>query len=111
MPNKEEKKRRRETLRSIRAHEHAQVETRRPLEKRVLRELLDHLERSILVKLDDGQIAARCDHTLKYTKKYLQDIGVWRDELVEWFEEHGGYCDCEVAYNVFDYWTSERLAD
>lgn len=111
MPSKEEKKRRREIVKSISAHEHAQAEARRPLEKRVLRELLDHLERSIFVQLEDGQIAARCDHTLKHTKKYLQDIGVWRDEMVEWFGEYGGYCDCEVAYNVFDYWTPERLAE
>jgi hypothetical protein len=43
MPGKEEKKRRRDIVRSIRAHEYAQAEAGRPLEKRVLRELLDHL--------------------------------------------------------------------
>ena len=37
MPNKEEKKLRREIVKSIRAHEHAQAEAGRPLEKRVLR--------------------------------------------------------------------------
>ena len=111
MPSKEEKRRRREIVKSIWASEHDQAEARRPIEKSVLRGLLDHLERSIFVHLEDGQIAARCDHTLKHTKKYLQDIGVWRDGLTEWFGEYGGYCDCEVAYNVFDYWTPERLAE
>jgi len=111
MPSKQEKKHRRDILRSIRAHEHAQAEARRPLEKRVLRGLLAHLEQSVFVQLEDGQPDVRCDHTLKRTKKYLQDIGVWQDELTEWFGEYGGYCDCEVAYNVFEYWTPERLAE
>ena len=109
MPSKEEKKRRRGIVKSIRAHEHAQAEAGRPLEKRVLRELLAYLERSVFVSLEKGRPEVRCDHTLKHTKKYLQDAGVWRDELVEWFGESGGFCDCEVVYNVFEYWTPERL--
>jgi len=111
MPSKQEKKRLRDIVRSVRAYERAQAEARRPLEKRVLRGLLAHLERSVFVQLEDGQSDVRCDHTLKRTKKYFQDIGVWQDELTEWFGEYGGYCDCEVVYNVFDYWTPERLAE
>ncbi len=60
-----------------------------PLEKHVLEGLLAHLE-SV-----DG-----CDNTLKHTKKYLQGIGVWREELIGWFGKYGGYCDCEVVFNV-----------
>ena len=111
MLSKEKKKRRREIVKSIRAHEHAQAEAGRSLDKRVLRELLAHLERSVFVRLENGQPAVLCDHTLKHTKKFLQDLGVWQDELVEWLGEYGGYCDCEVAYNVFEYWTPERLAE
>jgi len=110
MPGKEEKKRRREIVMSLRDHEHAQAEARRPIEKRVLRELLAYLERNVFVELEDGQPTSLCDHTLNHTKKYLQDAGVWQDGLVEWFGEYGGYCDCEVVYNVFEYWTPERLA-
>jgi Protein of unknown function (DUF2695) len=111
MPSKQEKRRRRDIVKSVRAHEHDQAEARRPLEKRVMRGLLVHLERSVFVQLEDGQPDVRCDHTLRHTKKYLQDVGVWQEELVEWFSEYGGFCDCEVAYNVFDYWTPERLAE
>jgi hypothetical protein len=111
MPGKEEKKRRREIVKSIWAHEHSQAEDRRPLEKRVLRELLYHLEQIVFVCFENGHIEVRCDHTLKHTKKYLQDAGVWQDGLAEWLAEYGGYCDCEVAYNFFDYWTPERLAE
>ena len=100
MPTKEEKKRRRGMVKSIRANEHAQAEAGRPLEKRVLRELLDHLEKRVFVRLENGEPAVLCDHTLKHTKKFLQDAGVWQDELVEWLGEYGGFCDCEVAYNV-----------
>jgi len=111
MPGKEEKKRRREIVKSIRAHEHDQAEASRPLEKRVLRELLDHLEQNVFICLENREPSVLCDHTLKHTKKFLQDAGVWQDELVEWLEEYGGFCDCEVACNVFEYWTPGRLAE
>jgi hypothetical protein len=110
MPSKAEKKRRREIVNDIRVREHAEADARRPIEKDVLRGLLAHLEEKLLVRLEDGTAASRCDHTLSETRGYLEAHGGWREEFAEWFAEFGGFCDCEVAYNVFDYWTPERLA-
>ena len=51
----------------------------------------------------DGETTWNCDGlTLTYTgailKKYFPDVDI--AETVKYFEEHGGYCDCEVIWNV-----------
>lgn len=58
-----------------------------------LRALFDYLDR------DD---APECDHTLRDTIGFLQGRGLDVDRIAVWLREHGGYCDCEVIYNVDD---------
>jgi hypothetical protein len=51
-------------------------------------------------KFDDVQT---CNHTMDGTKAILKDMGYSEaevDEICEWFEYNGGYCDCEVFLNV-----------
>lgn len=62
-----------------------------PMPHRDLRALFDHLDR-------DG--APECDHTLRETVEFLQKRGLDVERIVLWLREHGGYCDCEVIYNV-----------
>src|SRR5688572_30211471 len=107
MANRAERRRRRDIEGMTRALEHAQADAQRPLEKKVLRELLTHLKQAGLARPKNKQ----CDHTLKRTRVYLESAGVWRDDLVEWFDDYGAFCDCEVAQNVFGYWTPELLAE
>ena len=111
MPQPVEKKRRRFIVKTLRATEHAAAEERRPLEKRVLRELLPYLEGALLTRAPDGQIPSRCDHTLKLTEDFLRSRALWNDDLTAWFAEYGGFCDCEVMYNIFDYWHDDRLCE
>jgi hypothetical protein len=106
-----EKRRRESLLQGLREKAHANAEARRPLGKPVLRDLLVHLEATLPVRTAEGHMATRCDRTLTLTKAFLLQRGVWNDSLTEWLSEYGGFCDCEVMYNVFDYWTPERLAD
>jgi hypothetical protein len=73
--------------------------------------LLEHLESELFERRDESGPINRCDHSLGLTRKYLARLELWDDGLVEWFGEYGGFCDCEVAFNVFDYWTPERLAE
>jgi hypothetical protein len=42
-----------------------------------------------------------CDHSVRFTKRWLRKNGIRhvRDVLEE-FELHGGFCDCEVFLNV-----------
>jgi hypothetical protein len=57
-------------------------------------ELFSHLDEKL--KAQGG-----CDHTLRHTKAFITsftNLGVQR--TLEWFEEHGGHCDCEVILNV-----------
>ena len=111
MTSKAEKARRRQIVRGIRAQEHAAAEASRPLAKSTLRGLLPHLEGILLARLDDGTVVTRCNHSLLHTMAYLTARGEWDESLVHWFGEYGGFCDCEIMFNVFDYWTPERLSE
>jgi len=39
-----------------------------------------------------------CDGTLRITEQVLKEMGL--DISLEWFRNRGGYCDCEVLWNV-----------
>lgn len=41
-----------------------------------------------------------CEHTLRFTEEYLNDEGLYAEEVIEFLEENGGYCDCEILANV-----------
>ena len=111
MPARLEKQRRRAIVKALRVVEHAAAEAARPLEKRVLRELLPYLEDALLIRATDGSILTPCDHTLKLTENFLRSRELWSNDLPKWFAEYGGFCDCEVMYNVFDYWDNDRLRE
>jgi hypothetical protein len=56
-----------------------------------LRALFDFLDR-------EG--APPCDHTLRETLAFLSKRGLDAERVVPWLREYGGFCDCEVIYNV-----------
>ncbi len=41
-----------------------------------------------------------CDHTLKHTKIWSEQSMVDFDRLKSWLQSNGGFCDCEVLFNV-----------
>lgn len=41
-----------------------------------------------------------CDHTHKRATKILRAMGCDVPTSLSFFREHGGYCDCEVLFNV-----------
>lgn len=45
-----------------------------------------------------------CDHSLKLTKKWLKRHKLDVDANVEALQACGGYCDCEVVFNVLQSW-------
>jgi hypothetical protein len=55
---------------------------------------------------DDGSGAWTCDprdHTRPFCRSIMQHMGLSRGAIavsLAYFEEHGGYCDCEVLFNV-----------
>jgi hypothetical protein len=56
-----------------------------------LRDLFDYLGR---------ENPPPCDHTLRETIEFLKQRNLDVERIVPWLQKHGGYCDCEVIYNV-----------
>jgi hypothetical protein len=51
----------------------------------------------------DGGYVWDCDNKLTASKRILRAMGCNEDELrvtLDYFQRHGGYCDCEVLMNV-----------
>lgn len=83
---------RKEELRKAwKEQEQAKLVASIPMPHQDLRDLFDHLDR-------EG--APECDHTLRETVEFLQKRELDVEHIVSWLREHGGYCDCEVIYNV-----------
>lgn len=64
-----------------------------PMEIEELKDLLSFLNR---------EEAPECDHTHKETIEYLTSHNQNLEKIIPWLIEHGGGCDCEVIYNVYD---------
>jgi hypothetical protein len=66
--------------------------------------LLDGEEGCNFREDENGKIVWTCDNSSekplsrKILKKYFPDVDV--EETIKYFEGHGGYCDCEVLFNV-----------
>ena len=41
-----------------------------------------------------------CDHTLRFTTEWAIKSGLPVDAVCQGVRVHGGYCDCEVVFNV-----------
>ncbi len=48
----------------------------------------------------DGGTEWDCDGDLTLTEKLLNEYDVDVGLSLEFFAKHGGYCDCEVCFNV-----------
>jgi len=90
MSNDERKK---ELMKAWKAREQEQLVASIPMSHENLRALFDLLDR---------ENAPPCDHTLKETIEFLRERSLDVDRVLAWLREYGGYCDCEVIYNVDD---------
>jgi len=43
---------------------------------------------------------AGCDGTHRFTREWASATGHDPDDVFDFVERHGGYCDCEVIFNV-----------
>jgi hypothetical protein len=83
---------RKEALKKAWKHqEHQKLLDSIPMSHNDLRDLFDFLDRP-----DPPQ----CDHTLRETISFLTRRNLAVEPIVSWLRENGGYCDCEVIYNV-----------
>ena len=92
MPNRDEKAHRREILQRLRNEERQKTRDSFPASAVLLKGLFKFL---------DGMLQAQdCDDTLRLTRDFILRNDLKEKEIIEWLEEHGGYCDCEALANV-----------
>ncbi|WP_254460003.1 DUF2695 domain-containing protein [Xanthomonas sacchari] len=87
---------RRKAIREAAVHEQRPLEEAAfPLPKETLWALFDYLNDA----LADG-----CDHSLRLTTQFLASHDVAPESVIPWLGAHGGFCDCEVLFNVEERW-------
>lgn len=89
-----DKKQRKEILKRQAEKERTEVFNSLPFEVKYFRLLFDYL--------GDAIERNGCNNTLKYTLTFLNNNNLSVEQSVKWFNEHGGYCDCEVLLNCED---------
>ncbi|MBD3903520.1 DUF2695 domain-containing protein [Chryseobacterium sp. Ch-15] len=93
MPNKTEKARRKQIQKELQEKAQAEFEKFLPISREDFQNLFDYL--------DENLEENNCDNSLKLTKQFLETNQIQNIEEVEnWLKENGGFCDCEVLYNV-----------
>ncbi len=93
MPDKNEIERRKQIKRDLRENAKIKFENSLPMSRQYFIQLFDFLNK----KLSEYG----CDDSLKLTTEFLQQKCVEKiNETESWLQENGGYCDCEVLYNI-----------
>lgn len=88
--DKEEKKRLKDKFKT---NEEDLLRASLPMSIENLKDLLSYLNR---------ETAPACNHTLKEAVEFLESRHLDKSKIIPWLNEHGGYCDCEVIFNVYD---------
>ncbi len=55
-----------------------------------------------------------CWHDTRHAQVAIDDLGltdVQANRLLDWCNDKGGFCDCEIAANTRAHWLQNRLAD
>jgi malonyl CoA-acyl carrier protein transacylase len=92
MATKSEKENRKEILRQLKEKEKADFNNSLPLDKDIFNELFNYL---------DERLGEGCDHTMNKTVNFLKQKEIKNiDQVIEWLNDNGSYCDCEVLANV-----------
>ena len=63
-----------------------------PIDRELFFQLFDYL---------DERLEKRgCNHDFTLTEEFFKDKDIDFTKVLEFLEENGGYCDCEVIFNV-----------
>lgn len=89
-----DKRRKKELLKNFKNDEKSEFRESIPFSIEIFKELFNYIDTEL------GSYG--CDDTLKYTKKFLENNNLPWKKIIEWLEENGGYCDCEVLANIED---------
>lgn len=69
-----------------------------PMSEELFRKLFDYLDEQL------GE--ADCQHDLRFTEAFLSDCDCDAGEVLEWLEDQGAGCDCEVLANIEEQFNS-----
>jgi hypothetical protein len=70
--------------------------------------LSDNLLTSLFTSVEKSVDIHGCDHSRRFTIKWIEDHEESRDDALEWLESTGGFCDCEVVFNSYDHWQQNK---
>jgi hypothetical protein len=70
--------------------------------------LSDELLESLFKFVETSVDANGCDHSRRFTEKWLGLNKVSPESVLRWLESNGGFCDCEVIFNAMQHWRENR---
>ena len=102
MPDKNEIERRKQIKKELREKAKLEFENSLPISREKFTQLFDFLDE----KLGEYE----CDDSLKLTNEILQEYKIENiQEVKNWLQENGGYCDCEVLNNVEEMFDKDAI--
>ena len=91
-----DKHRRKELLREAKRKEMASAFAALPVDNSELQALFDMLDVRLPV---DG-----CDHSRRLTIAHIRERSLPESSMLQWLDDNGGFCDCEVLANSEQAW-------
>jgi hypothetical protein len=86
-----DKRGRKESLDRWKADQRAAARAKLPLPEAQMKALFDALDLALARE--------KCDHTLRFVRRWLTEQELAIDAVEKWLYENGGYCDCTALFN------------
>ena len=88
-----DKARKKELLKAYANEQKQSFKDSLPMDEELFWQLFDYVDEKL--EENDG-----CDHSLTFTREFLEKQSVDVESVLAWIINEGGGCDCEVLYNV-----------
>lgn len=88
-----DKARKKELLKAYADEQRQSFNDSLPMDEELFWQLFDYVDEKL--EINDG-----CDHSLTFTREFLEKQSVDVESVLAWIINEGGGCDCEVLYNV-----------
>ena len=69
---------------------------------------IQELDAALDLRQEDGKDVWNCYHNHSHARRILGEMGLDVEKIVTFFEKHGGFCDCEIIFNVIG---AEEIGD